>query len=73
MFRSARVVENGLVTDYIALAAYAESFGAGDDGVPRLTSAASPLSSLAGYPLAYESMNGSGRIVITGLSPRRND
>ena len=73
MFRSAKVVENGLVTDYLALAAYAESFAAGEDGVPRLSSESSPLSSLPGYPLAYESLGGSGRIVVKGLLPGRND
>jgi len=37
--------------------------------MPRLESSASPLASLAGYPLAYEKPRGSGRIVVvTGLA-----
>ena len=67
MFRSAKVVENALVTDYLALADYAKAFGkaAGED-VPRLASALSPFARLSNYPIAYEKLRGSGRISLIG-------
>ena len=67
MFRSAKVVENALVTDYLALADYAKAFGkaAGED-VPRLVSALSPFARLSNYPIAYENLRGSGRISLIG-------
>ena len=69
MFRSAKVVENALVVDYLALADYAKAFGkAAGDEVPRLASALSPLARLANYPISYEKPRGSGRI---SLSDRR--
>ena len=69
MFRSAKVVENALVVDYLALADYAKAFGkAAGDEVPRLASALSPLAALANYPISYEKPHGSGRI---SLSDRR--
>ena len=69
MFKGAKIVENGLATDYLVLAEYARSFAKGGDGIPRLASDASPLSALPGYPVAYENARGSGRIVIvTGLA-----
>ena len=69
MFKGAKVVENGLATDYLVLAEYAKSFSKGEDGLPRLSSEGSPLASLPSYPLAYEKPHGSGRIVIvTGLA-----
>ena len=69
MFKGAKVVENGLATDYLVLAEYAKAFSKGEDGVPRLASEGSPLASLPSYPLAYEKPHGSGRIVIvTGLA-----
>ncbi len=64
MFRSSRKVENGVVTDYLALAEYAKAFRKGPKGMPAITSAASPLSALPGYPIRYESPDGSGRISI---------
>ncbi len=67
MFRSAKKVENGLATDYLVLAEYAKAFARGKDGMPSITSAASPLASLANYPIAYENPYGSGRIAIKGL------
>ena len=69
MFKGAKIVENGLATDYLVLAEYAKAFAKGGDAMPRLESSASPLASLAGYPLAYEKPRGSGRIVVvTGLA-----
>ena len=69
MFRSAKVVENALVVDYLALSDYAKAFGkAAGDEVPRLASALSPLARLANYPISYEKPRGSGRI---SLSDRR--
>ena len=69
MFRSSKKVENGLATDYLVLAEYAKAFRPGADGVPSISSAASPLSALANYPLRYENPKGSGRITINGLRP----
>ena len=69
MFKGAKVVENGLATDYLVLAEYAKAFSKGEDGMPRLASEGSPLASLPAYPIAYEKPHGSGRIVIvTGLA-----
>ena len=67
MFRSAKMVENGLATDYLVLAEYAKAFAHGKDGMPSITSATSPLASLVNYPIAYENPYGSGRIAIKGL------
>ena len=67
MFRSAKAIENGLVTDYLALAEYAKAFGLNQKKTPTLTSAASPLASLVHYPLRYERPEGAGRILIKGL------
>ena len=64
MFRRARVVNNAVTTDYLVLAEYAKAFAAGEDGVPRLGSAQSPLRGRSNYPLAYENPTGSGRIRI---------
>ena len=49
------------------LADYAKAFRPGADGMPALTTANSPLASLAGYPINYEKTGGSGRITIKGL------
>ena len=67
MFRSAKVVENGLATDYLVLAEYAKAFARGEDGLPRISTASSPLAALSNYPIAYEKPNGSGRISFKGL------
>ena len=67
MFRSAKAIENGLVTDYLALAEYAKAFGLNAKKTPTLTSAASPLAALAHYPLRYERPEGADRILIKGL------
>ena len=67
MFRSAKKIENGLATDYLVLADYAKAFARGKDGLPSITSATSPLASLANYPIDYENPYGSGRIAIKGL------
>ncbi|MBO7686046.1 MAG: bifunctional metallophosphatase/5'-nucleotidase [Kiritimatiellae bacterium] len=67
MFRSAKKIENGLATDYLVLADYAKAFRPGADGMPALTSANSPLASLAGYPINYERTGGAGRITLKGL------
>ncbi|MGN0846395.1 MAG: bifunctional metallophosphatase/5'-nucleotidase [Kiritimatiellia bacterium] len=64
MFRSARIVNNAICTDYLALAEYAKAFATGADGVPRLSSAAAPFAALKDYPIAYERPEGSGRIFI---------
>ena len=69
MFRSAKKIENGLATDYLVLAEYAKAFGCAADGMPTLTSANSPLASLANYPINYENPRGAGRIVIKGRLP----
>ena len=69
MFKGAKVVENGLATDYLVLAEYAKAFSKGEDGVPRLASGGAPLAALPSYALSYEKPHGSGRIVIvTGLA-----
>ena len=68
MFRSARVVENGLATDYLALADYARAFAKGADGMPVITTASSPFAKFANYPIAYENPLGSGRISFKGLA-----
>ena len=67
MFRGAKTIENGLVTDYLALAEYAKAFGSGQTKAPTLTSATSPLAALPRYPICYEKPDGSGRIRIKGL------
>ena len=67
MFRNAKAIENGLVTDYLALAEYAKAFGFSQKKQPALTSATSPLTSLVRYPICYEKPEGSGRIQIKGL------
>ena len=67
MFRGAKKIENGLATDYLVLADYAKAFRPGADGVPALTSANSPLASLAGYSINYERTGGAGRITLKGL------
>ena len=67
MFRSAKKIENGLVTDYLALAEYAKAFAKGGGELPSITSAASPLASRRGYPVNYENPLGSGRILIKGV------
>ena len=67
MFRSAKKIENGLVTDYVALAEYAKAFGKGGTGMPSITSAMSPLAGCKGYPVRYENPYGSGRIQIKGM------
>ena len=67
MFRSAKKIENGLATDYLVLADYAKAFARGKDGLPSITSATSPLASLANYPIDYENPYGAGRIAIKGL------
>ena len=66
MFRSAKKIENGMATDYLVLAEYAKAFKRGASGLPSLSSSASPLSALAGYPIAYEKPAGAGRISIAG-------
>ena len=66
MFRSAKKIENGAATDYLVLTEYAKAFRRGASGLPYLSSSASPLSELAGYPLAYEKPEGAGRISIIG-------
>ena len=68
MEECAKVVENGLATDYLVLADYAKAFAKGEDGLPRISTAGSPLSSLPNYPVAYEKPNGSGRISFKGLA-----
>ena len=68
MFRGAKVVENGLATDYLVLADYARAFAKGEDGMPRISTAGSPLASLPNYPIAYETPNGSGRISFKGIA-----
>ena len=67
MFRSAKKIENGLATDYLVLADYAKAFRPSADGMPALTSANSPLASLAGYSINYERTGGAGRITLKGL------
>ena len=67
MFRSAKKIENGLATDYLVLADYAKAFRPGADGMPAITSANSPLASLAGYSINYERTGGAGRITLKGL------
>jgi hypothetical protein len=69
MFRSAKKVENGMATDYLVLAEYAEAFKKDATGQPTLTSVASPLAALANYPLAYEKPTGAGRISFIGRLP----
>ena len=68
MFRGAKVVENSLATDYLVLADYAKAFAKGEDGLPRISTAGSPLAALPNYPVAYEKPNGSGRISFKGLA-----
>ena len=51
------------------LAEYAKAFGRAADGIPTLTSANSPLASLANYPIDYENPRGAHRIAIKGLLP----
>ena len=69
MFRSAKKVENGMATDYLVLAEYAEAFKKDATGLPSLTSTASPLAALANYPLAYEKPTGADRISFIGRLP----
>ena len=64
MFKRSRALNKTVETDYLALAEYAKAFAKGRNGVPRIKSANSPLAKLAGYPLAYERPEGSGRIAI---------
>lgn len=64
MFRSSKRVENGLVTDHVALAEYANAFRPGADGMPSLVAEGAPLAALKDYPLDYSRPRGCGRIVI---------
>ncbi|MBR4171736.1 MAG: bifunctional metallophosphatase/5'-nucleotidase [Kiritimatiellae bacterium] len=66
MFRSTKKIENGLAMDYLVLSEYARSFRIDSTGMPSITTATSPLRSLANYPINYENPHGSGRIVIKG-------
>ena len=68
MFRGAKVVENGLATDYLVLADYAKAFAKGEDGMPRIATATTPLAKLPNYPIAYEKPSGAGRISFKGLA-----
>jgi 2',3'-cyclic-nucleotide 2'-phosphodiesterase (5'-nucleotidase family) len=68
MFRGAKVVENGLATDYLVLAEYAKAFAKGEDGMPRIATATTPLAKLPNYPIAYEKPSGAGRISFKGLA-----
>lgn len=67
MFRSAKKLENGLQMDYLVLAEYVKAFARGEDGMPVISSANSPLASLPGYPIDYSTVGGSGRITVKGL------
>ncbi|MGN0853094.1 MAG: bifunctional metallophosphatase/5'-nucleotidase [Kiritimatiellia bacterium] len=64
MFRSAKIVNNAICTDYLVLAEYAKAFGGDADGVPRLRSDRAPFAARANYAIAYENPDGSGRIRI---------
>ena len=66
MFRSTKKIENGLAMDYLVLSEYARAFRIDSTGMPSITTATSPLRSLANYPINYENPQGSGRIVIKG-------
>ena len=64
MFDGATVIATQLTTDEQALVSYVTAFAAGDDGLPHVNSAASPLAELKGYGIEYENPYGAGRITI---------
>ena len=63
MLTKCKVVELCLKTDYLALGEYVKAFKKGEDGVPHINSASSPLAALPGYPINYASRYGANRIV----------
>ncbi|MGN0985474.1 MAG: 5'-nucleotidase C-terminal domain-containing protein [Candidatus Enterenecus sp.] len=71
MFGDAEKVLDGTSEDYLALAAYAQSFADTDgDGYPELATANSPLAAYEGYLMNYESSTGAGRItLVTAVEP----
>ena len=63
MLKACKTVNESLQLDYLVLAAYVKAFAKGKDGWPQLTTAASPLADLPGYPINYALQRGSSRIV----------
>ncbi len=69
MFAGATLVLDGICEDYLAMAAYVNSFkDTNGNQVPDIATANSPLKALKGYLLNYENAAGSGRIVLTTKS-----
>ncbi len=65
MFAGATLVKDYIAEDYLALAAYAEAFADSDsNGYADIASANSPLAIYKDYLIEYETLYGSGRIVI---------
>ena len=74
MFKGGKHVLDGIAEDYLAMAAYLMAFKDSDnDGYAEITSANSPLASLKGYMINYESATGAGRIVIGEQAPKTGD
>lgn len=64
MLKDTVVVQDYVMEDYLLVAEYAKAFAIGDDGMPHINTAGSPLSSYKGYLIDYEKINGAGRISI---------
>lgn len=62
MLTDCKVLNSRLQTDYLALGEYVKAFKKGEDGVPHIHSAASPLVELPDYPINYARRAGAGRI-----------
>lgn len=59
------VIKDYVAVDYLAVAAYAQSFKDTDeDGLADIATANSPLAAYEGYLINYEDINGAGRIIL---------
>ena len=63
MFDGAELIKDYVSEDYLVMSTYAMLFD-GEDAMPKLASANSPLASYPGYLLDYENPYGAGRIQI---------
>lgn len=63
MLANGNLVKDYVGEDYLIASAYAASFAEGEDGMPHICTANSPLTVLSGYLLNYENSLGAGRIL----------
>ncbi|MCF0230615.1 MAG: 5'-nucleotidase C-terminal domain-containing protein, partial [Parasporobacterium sp.] len=64
MLLDSEVVTDYVTEDYLALAAYAQAFRQGEDGMPHINNANAPAADYSGYIYDYEDPYGSDRIII---------